>query len=156
VGLFFFADDYIKFIYSLREYLSMELEFIPLKDSKHKDSLKGYTCPIGKLGDVEIVFLHYHSKEEAKEKWERRCRRVNFDNLIFKFSEQNECSYHDLKAFDALSASKKFMFVTKNYGFESQIIYKEYYGKQAVLNDTIYFRKYIDLIKLIKGEPFKR
>ena len=42
--------------------------------------------PIGTLCDtVEIHFLHYSSIEDAEEKWNRRVKRINWNNLFVKF-----------------------------------------------------------------------
>ena len=53
---------------------------------------------IGRIDDVDIIFLHYRTFEEAKRKWEKRRSRVNFDNLIIKYNDQNgfdKSYYHD-------------------------------------------------------------
>ena len=112
VGLYFFADDYIRFVSDLRRYLSLELEFITVDMSRHRDELiaRGQQDkPIGRIDDVEIVFLHYGSREEAKEKWDRRKARVNYDDLIFKFSRMNCCSEKHMAAFDALPYERKIL-----------------------------------------------
>lgn len=86
VGCYFYAEDYLKFIKRLDYYTSIELEFIDAKSSNHKEWIYedgSENVPIGRLDDIEVVFLHYASKEEAKAKWERRCKRINWDNLIF-------------------------------------------------------------------------
>ena len=94
-GLFFFAQDYIKFVYSIKDYLAKPLKFISLEESRYCETLKQYggecvKCPIAICGDIEIIFMHYHSTEEAEEKWRRRAARINWDNIIYKFSEMNE------------------------------------------------------------------
>lgn len=40
-------------------------------------------------GTVEIFFLHYHSEDDARAKWERRCKRVNWEHMLVKFNDQN-------------------------------------------------------------------
>ena len=68
IGLYFFSADYIKFVSNLRYYIEQDLTFIDYTESKYKDELlknNQLNVPIGKLHDVEIVFLHYHSIEEA-------------------------------------------------------------------------------------------
>ena len=119
VGLFFMAKDYIQFVGNLKYYLDLELEFIDISESKYKDceGFKKSTInyPIGRLQDVEIFFLHYKSKEEALEKWNRRKKRVNYDNLIVKFNDANLCTEEDLVSFDNLPLKKKFCFSVKKY-----------------------------------------
>ena len=112
VGLYFFAEDYLKFVSDLRYYLSLELEFIKAEESKYFGVLKDRShteVPIGKLDDVEIVFLHYKREEEAREKWERRKTRVNFDDVFLKFSKMNGCTEEELRKFSSLNFENKFM-----------------------------------------------
>lgn len=69
IGLYFFSADYIKFVSNLRYYIEQDLTFIDYTESKYKDELlknNQLNVPIGKLHDIEIVFLHYHSIEEAQ------------------------------------------------------------------------------------------
>ena len=70
--------------------------------------------PIGHLGgQVEIHFLHYYSEEEAAEKWYRRARRINWNNIVVFGMEQNLCTLEDIKAFDKLPYKRKFFFSTR-------------------------------------------
>ncbi len=117
VGLYFFSPDYIKFVSDLRHYLELPLVFIDAEESRYFSELKRKNQtdkPIGLLGDVEIVFLHYKSREEALEKWNRRKARVNFDNIILKFSWSNLCGDEQLEAFDKLPFENKLMLVDKS------------------------------------------
>lgn len=161
VGLYFFSEDYVKFVSHLKEYLDMPLKFITYRESRYRDILetrggRDIQCPIGVLNDIEIIFLHYYSQEEALEKWTRRKSRIHWDNIIIKMSEQNLCKLDHLKMFDSIHVKKKLVFTTKDYGLESQVIFGDYLGKDEVSNDTLHFRKYVDLIKLINGLPFRK
>ena len=111
VGLYFFADDYLKFISNLEYYISLELSFISIQESRYKDVLleRKRICPIGKLDDVEIVFLHYKSEQEAKEKWDRRKARINWDHLIIKFSKMNLCTEEHMRRFAELPYENKIL-----------------------------------------------
>lgn len=160
VGLFLFAEDYIKFCKNLKHYIDMssEMTFISFEESRYKEDLVAHNntqCPIGVIDDIEIVFLHYKSTQEAYDKWNRRCKRIVWDNLYFKFCEQNLCNIELLKQFDTLPYSSKFVFTSKDYGLESQVIFKEYFNQGMVRNDTPLFRKYINLIKFLNKESFK-
>jgi uncharacterized protein (DUF1919 family) len=158
-GLYFFADDYIRFLSNLKYYMSLPPERIPLSESKYKKILierKQDSVPLGIIDDIEIVFLHYPTFEEAKDKWVRRAARVNWNNLIVKNSEMNYCSREHIMEFDRLPFDKKFIFTTRDYGIESQIIFKEYMGKDQVKDDTTIFNKYVDITKMIKNQPFKK
>lgn len=119
VGMFFFADDYIKFIYNLEKYLNKELKFIKKEESKWKNEMlhdkKFGTYPLAKLDDIEIFFVHYKTEQEAKEKWERRCKRINFDKIIYKFNDQNNCKIENLKDFINFPAKNKLFFTCKEW-----------------------------------------
>ena len=157
VGLYFFADDFVKLCADLRRYMEMPLEFIPHTESKHAEILKqrDHThIPIGKLGDIEVVFLHYKTPEEAKDKWDRRAKRINYDNLIFKFSKMNLCSTEALKAFDSLECNKKFCFVPPEDAeqIECAISVNSARGKTEIANDTATYAHFINLRKMINAE----
>lgn len=124
VGLFFMASDYIRFLQNLKEYItSTELTFIDPQNSRWKDEVSGdkrfgsYPVGVLKLNDkdigVEIFFLHYKDQQQAKEKWERRCKRVNFDKLLVKFNDQNGCTEMDVKKFSQLPFKNKLFFTIR-------------------------------------------
>ena len=123
VGMFFMADEYIKFLGDIKGYTSKELTFIPAEQSRHAAELRRDkrfgSYPIGVLDDVEIAFLHYHSEQEAKEKWERRCARINWDRLIVKFNDQNGCTEEHVRAFSAMPFENKLFFTIHNWPIAS-------------------------------------
>lgn len=150
VGMYFFADEYVKFLSNLRHYLQCDMKIVPATESRYMDVLRKRGEEhrlIGVLDDVEIVLLHYASKEEALTKWRRRCQRINYDNILIKFSEQNLCSEDALQAFDKLPYKNKIVFTHKDYALQSQIIFEEFTNYHEVPNDTTHFNRYIDLVK---------
>ena len=156
VGTYFFAEDFIRLCRDVRRYMEAPLTFISYTESKHKEALiqKGQQqVLIGKLDDIEVIFLHYHTEQEAREKWERRAGRINYDNLIFKFSKMNGCTNDELKAFDALPHDKKICFVPPE---EEKIIacgvpFKRAAGKSEITNDTSEYARYIDITAMINA-----
>ena len=153
--MYFYADDYVKFCGNLRFYCNdCVLSFIDSNNSRHYEKLKeqGHADSIiGRLDDVEIVFLHYHSREEAFDKWNRRVKRINWDNIAIKFSQMNYAKYEHLKAIDELPFEKKVIFTTNDYPLINGVVFKEYEGEEQILDDTTHFRKYISLTKFING-----
>ena len=154
IGLYFYPEEYLRFINNYRYYLSLPLDFLEsYRCSKYAKELeeKGETsCPIGKLGDVELVFLHYRTKEEAIEKWNRRVKKINYDRVLIKNSYQNGMSDEQVSRFDNLEHNNKFIFVSSVYpACDSVVLYRAYEGKGQIMDDVSYFRKYIDLYELI-------
>lgn len=119
VGLFFMASDYIKFVSDLKSYIKYELIFICPEESKWKNEFLSDSdfgkYPIGKLNDIEIFFVHYKNEKEAKEKWERRCKRINWNHMLVKFNDQNGCTAEDVRKFDCLDYNNKICFCVKEY-----------------------------------------
>lgn len=155
VGLYFFAEEYIRFLKRLEYYLSLEIEVISAEKSKYWGILKERNqtnVPIGKIDDVEIVFLHYKSPESAKIKWETRKQRVNFSNLIIKFSQMDGCTEDHLFAFDSLPFSTKFVFTrTKNQRVKSAVYHRGYETNDQILDDTTYYARDLDLLMLLNN-----
>ena len=72
INLYIMPSDFVKFVSNLKLYLESELEFID----------ENSNFPIAKLIDIKIYFMHYNSEEEAREKWNERKKRVNYDNIF--------------------------------------------------------------------------
>lgn len=71
VGLYFFSDEYIKFLENLETLICSDIKMIDARESKYANVLqrKGQlSVPVGIINEVEVVFLHYKTKEEAYEK----------------------------------------------------------------------------------------
>ena len=103
------AEDYIEFLSDLRGYVNGKLTFIKPEDSRWKDmpqvsgDKRFGSYPVGVLSNgknaIELFFLHYHSEQEAREKWERRVQRINWNKLLIKFNDQNGCTETEVKKF---------------------------------------------------------
>ncbi|WP_302999609.1 DUF1919 domain-containing protein [Thomasclavelia spiroformis] len=152
IGLLLFADDYIKFVSNLRYYISLDLKFIPKIESRYYEYYtdKDKYYPIGVLDDIEIVFLHYKSESEAKEKWDRRKARINWNNLIIKFNDQNRATEKHIRDFDKLPYKNKLCFVAHQVnGTKCTIHFKEFENDKFVKNDIISYKKYINIDKYL-------
>ena len=101
-------DEFLLFCNHLQHYLSLPIEFV---ESQWK-------YPVGVLhgtpGDVRIYFTHYHSVDEALNKWKERTGRVKYDNLLVLMDGDN-CTDSQVKAFDQLPHPKKVIITMKEY-----------------------------------------
>lgn len=124
-GLFICYPDYINFLRYLHLAIITPIKFKKRGYSKYPEidrylkSLK-WEVPVGYLEledtEIEIIFLHYHSEKEAKEKWERRCRRVNLDKLIIFGTDNDLCSRQNVIDFLSLNYKHKFFFSAHDFG----------------------------------------
>lgn len=75
--------------------------------------------PVGVLSNgknsIEIFFLHYHSEQEAREKWERRVQRINWNKLLIKFNDQNGCTEKEVNKFMKMAYKNK-LFLLARFG----------------------------------------
>ena len=119
VGMYFMAEEYVKFVSDLPYYIQQcQLRFIPPENARHKtfyaqDKRFG-TYPIARLGDVEIAMLHYHSEEEAAQKWNRRCQRICWDRMLVKMNDQNACTPEIADRFLSLPIKSKLFFTVRD------------------------------------------
>ena len=152
VGAYFYAEEYVKFCKNLKYYLGCHLEVQTADKSKYYESLKGKgeeNVLIGKLDDVEIVFLHYKDEQTIVEKWNRRVGRINWERIILKFSYQNNCTEALVKEFLEIPEYKKFCLVGKKItDNENEIVYKRSNGYETI-DETYNFDKYLNVIKTI-------
>lgn len=137
-GLAFMAEEYIKFLNNMKYYLEKDIEPINIEDSKYVSFLKKikYNSPIGKIEDVEIMFFHYDTIEQAIEKWNRRKKKINYDRIIYKFNDQNLCTYEHIKKFNEFEAENKICFTSKKYEEFDTIQLKKFEGYEYVLSDV--------------------
>lgn len=123
INLFFSIRDYIKFVEDMNKYLNLELE-------EYKDETRDY--PVGKLGDIQIKFMHYKTFKEAKEKWEERCKRIDKNNMYFIMNEGLGSTYEDLIRFDKLPYKNKVLLTHKPYPeLKSAFYIKGYEDKET-------------------------
>lgn len=142
VGCYFYTDEFLKFLGDLKHNLTLPLRMITYEGSRYKEDLihkKQTEVPIGLINeDIEVVFLHYKDPEEAREKWERRCKRVNFDNLIVKMNDQNGFYEEALDIFLQTDFPHK-LFLTGNEKYkdrENVVFLEKYKDDGYVVDDT--------------------
>ncbi len=165
VGLFFFSEDYIRFLEGFQHYVKQPLSFktSSVHDSANELRKNTRAYPIGTLDDIEVHFLHYQSEQEATEKWHRRVGRINFDNLFFLYSDGGggaagaggyDFSEEYLERYDRLPFEHKLFFSSKPRVGRSVVFIREY-AREGFVGNSICNRKYeryINLIKWLNGE----
>ena len=80
VNLWMRQRDFLKLAMKPREYMDEKLVFIESE----------YSYPVAQLGDIKIYFNHSKDEETARKDWERRKKRINYDNLfLIMFDREN-------------------------------------------------------------------
>lgn len=150
IGLYFIADDYVKFIGNLKYYLSFDIVPISKEESKWNGKAQ-ITDMIGKLGDIEVMFAHYDSLEDACKKWNYRRMRVNWDKILVKFNDQNNFTLETLDSFNSSNFKNKLFFTAKKeYCFNSYSYWlNEYKNENYVLDDIKSSSKYLNIKKFL-------
>jgi uncharacterized protein (DUF1919 family) len=156
IGLFFMAEDYIKFLENFEYYIKQPLTF--LKETRHKQ-LNEFRVDnpwvIGTLGDgIEIQFLHYLKEEDVANKWFRRVNRINFNNLFFIYSDKYSFKDEYLERYLKLPFQHKLFFSASPRQGENVIFMKEYANDKAVGESWLenrFYERYVDIIKWLNG-----
>lgn len=111
INLWIGAKDFLKFVKDLKYYLE-DCELSEIKDSNEEN-------PVGILGEgnkkVTIHFTHYPNFKIAKEKWNSRKKRVNYDKIYIFFTDMNGGdNVGVVKEFNKLPYKNKVMFTGKD------------------------------------------
>ena len=116
-GLVIPPDDFVKFCKGFEGYIKLPVEPMNVDEARHQKLFRKLNevhgdLVYGKVGDIEICFLHYPTFEEAKEKWERRTKRVDLKRVIYKNDDNNYMSDEDFEAWNEFASSSNSYFVT--------------------------------------------
>lgn len=131
VNLSMEMDDFVKMAGNLRWYMEQE----PVESEEKA------TCPVGLLGDIKIYFIHYHSFDEGRRKWEERKRRINWENIMIIGSEKDGCTYETIKKFEQLPFKNKVIFTRIEYPEFPSACYIKGFEDQKELGVITYFKK---------------
>lgn len=158
IGLMLIAPCYIKLLSNLSYYLAQPLKFkdssiYPFINELRKTWKNSF--PIATLGDdVEIQFLHYESEIEAQTKWERRVKRINWDNLFVKFDGSKDGATPELvQEFDKLAIPHMTLLRHEQEHIKSSIVVPRY-----DTNAVVQFERalpHIDLVGWLNGKSIQ-
>ena len=79
INLYIRPEDFVKFVSDLDYYLSLEL--VEISHSA--------PYPVALLGDLTLYLKHYKTFEEAKQKWEERCKRINRNKIYLMMTDRD-------------------------------------------------------------------
>ena len=145
VNLYLSPQDFLRYLQNMDFYLNQPLTFVQTE--------KNY--PIGKLADLKIHFMHYHSEQEANEKWQLRTSRMNLDNLFIMMTDRDGVTEKDIQLFDQLPFKNKVIFTHKPCPAFKSAYYIKGFEKQNQVGDIFEFsswngKKYYDQFNYVK------
>lgn len=105
INMFENHTEYIQFLKNPKHYISCDLNFMEMRPEKN---LKR-EYPVARCDDILLHFNHYKSFDEAKNAWERRKTRINWNNLFIVFYEEDP---QLIEEFCKLPYEKKVCFTT--------------------------------------------
>ena len=139
VNLYLSPQDFLRYLQNMDFYLTQPLTFVQTEKS----------YPVGKLADLEIHFMHYHSEQEANEKWQLRTSRMKLDNLFIMMTDRDGVTEKDIQLFDQLPFKNKVIFTHTPYPAFKSAYYIKGFEKQNQVGDIFEFsgwdgKKYYD------------
>lgn len=124
INMYESETDYLKLLKNPKRYMRENLEFVNMC---YNAELK-IDFPVAKCGDILLYFNHYDSFESAKNCWERRKKRIDWDNLFIMMYTENR---NLAQEFAKLSYKKKVCFVPFESDEES-LLYVEFRNKKGM------------------------
>lgn len=131
INLFFYEPDFVRFVLNLEYYLNLELEV-------HW----GEKYPVGQLGDIEIHFMHYATCKEAKEAWDKRKERINYDKILVLATDRNGFDNEVYKQWEKITYPKVLFTAQNQFSEKSEVIYYSEYNENGFVPDLIPERKF--------------
>lgn len=114
INLYFTCPDFVKFVLNLKHYIGLKLQMT-----------WGEEYPIGMLDDIKVYFMHYQTCTEAKEAWERRKQRINWDNILVLSTDMEDFSEETFKQWKKITYPKV-LFAAKEWQDESCVYFPQY------------------------------
>ena len=151
-NLFITDVDYLKLLHDLKGYFSKELRY----KSNAIDPHSGKQYPVMTLGDIEVNCNHALNYEEAIKQWNRRCKKVNYNNLFIEMYTEDKAIEIE---FSELEYEKKICFVPYDSDLNSSLKVELYKGQkmfwQAVNSNASRAGLKYDLISLLLKNEIK-
>lgn len=141
IGLGVMLPDYLKLLNNLEYYLEQDLKFADKSKFENINiQRQDNRYPLGRLDDIELQMGNYKDEEEAKVKWDRRVKRVNFDNLFIKLSAEENISDEDILEFNKISHKNKVIFTKGDkLGLPNEVNFAKFSPRKEMLMYNMYF-----------------
>ena len=131
INMFIPEPGFVKLVLNLRHYMEQELVI-----------RWGEKYPIGMLDDVVIHFMHYETCKEAKEAWDRRKQRINWDKIIVIGTDRNGFDDTVFEEWKKISHPKILFTAQRKYASEEDSVYFPEHEGNGFVSDLIPNREF--------------
>lgn len=142
IDLWFYPDDFIKFVKNIDHYLSCEL-------LENKAAMKNYPC--GTLGDITLNLQHYTDFDSAKLKWDVRKKRIIKDRTVIFFTDRDGATNDHITYLLKSCSYPVFIFVSDTRKIQSSEGLYKVSSRSYEVGDL-----YSNYDALLKVFPFRR
>lgn len=150
INMMIYSEHFKKMMLNLEHY--MHLTPIVTSDPKCPN------VPCGLIDDVIIHFTHYDSSEEGIKAWEKRKKRIDYNNIYVVLPDIG-LTKQDIEDLQNVKCKKIVIFTSKNYGYKHCLYLPEFEGEpyvSQVLGKTLSgkwkFENYFDFVGWINSE----
>lgn len=143
INLWIAPSDYIEMLKEPKKYfMNGEMEEV---------KITGIDYPVGEIKGKRIYGQHYSSFNELKDKWDKRRKRINWDNIYVFMIERDGCTYKDLVDFDNLPYKHKVVFTTKSYPKikSSLVLPNSYDTKNNEVNNLLVYKSNFSILRIL-------
>lgn len=131
INLFIKEPDFVRFAGNLRHYMECELEMRWEEE-----------YPVGRLDDIEIHFMHYETCKEAKEQWNRRKQRINWDKIIVLSTDREGFDDAVFQQWKQIPYPKVLFTAQQQFSDDKNSVFFPQYREQGYVADLIPQREF--------------
>lgn len=147
------AEKFIKLCKNLRQYMEIDMgDLVWTRPFGNPAVAKDYPC--GRIGDIEIIFVHVDSANGLKERWNYMRKRINWGRIIYVMSERKShrnVSFRAVKEFMRLDGEKFFINSRNAYPIGNGVECV-YCSHRPFANKTTAIENYFDILGWMNRE----
>lgn len=126
INLFIREPDFVRFALNLRHYMECTLEMRWEEE-----------YPVGRLDDIEIYFMHYETCKEAKELWNRRKQRINWDKIVVLSTDREGFDETVFRKWKQIPYPKVLFTAQQQFSKDADSVFFPQYSEQGFVADLI-------------------
>lgn len=147
VNLMMTQTDFVKFVLNMEYYLKEK--FVFYTDPQ-------YSCPCAHLDDIDIHFTHYHTAQEAENKWKDRAKRIQKENIFIFLEERDGLTKEEILKLSTLKVKGIVVFTANEYEDIPYAVFIKKYQRQgeignilkrSLIDDAREYERYFDFPK---------